>query len=701
VGKMEIEMGSTSNFKIGDIINIYNVTNPDIYNVLIGSETEVGVNVEVLKVIAPSGVDNQKVIVDFDTTLSLTQETTGYSRLVYNRLVRYIGEINGVSNVQEANRSYTEVYAHIPDHTGETPDILFRTLSDANYKPGINFPILPSQFQPQILGAEIFSSPIVSQSQNYPGSYYGQFDTLDFTYTIANGDELRRSGAYYGISGNINNYTVNGSTIDGVVLDFDRTHYVKMNIPNRVVSNFDQFNALEVNNEPPKDFEFNAILWYYTVEDSAGNSAENLYGITFLDNPENNVIVEEDGIRFPAIKKLVANGQQDGTSYAYNLKLNFNIINDNPVEAYNPESINSLFSMNLFNSAMSKLSSINDSFLNIIAENTFIRDEIANLKSLLYTQTDLNTINAKINNLETLLRLYSTMQISSSTTIEATMIPSNPPQILLNNIDTNYHTINNIKTTELYNSQGIIVNTVVVPINKNLLININNDDNISFEFENNDKLTVVLDKDLVLNQVIDINISATTDASENKKLDIYMNTTAGSVEGANALIIGSIDLPVYYNANTQLPNSAYIWDDFSFDIDFTQSIYLQSENKLRIPINGSTYIIENSINSGDTLKLNNLFLLDGTSIYNFSGQYVIDLVDGGTSSYITIDISSNVDFVTMYESQSFPCVLHSNTFSLLCNRPYFSLNKGENIKIIRVSNSNVLNDRYKIIRSKM
>jgi hypothetical protein len=69
-------------------------------------------------------------------------------------LVQYIGEINGVSNVQEANRSYTEVYAHVPDHTGQTPDILFRTMTDVNYKPNLTFPIIPSQYQPEIIGAE-------------------------------------------------------------------------------------------------------------------------------------------------------------------------------------------------------------------------------------------------------------------------------------------------------------------------------------------------------------------------------------------------------------------------------------------------------------------------------------------------------------------------------------------------------------------
>jgi hypothetical protein len=194
------------------------------------------------------------------------------------------------------------------------------------------------------MGAELFNSPIVSDPQNYPGSYFGQFDTLDFTYTTETGDELRRSGDYFGVSGDINNPVVDGSTLDGLSMNFNTSHYVKMNIPNRIITNFDQFNALEVNNEPPQDFEFNAILWYYTVEDSNGNSTTNLYGISFLDNPDNNLVDVEVGLRFPTIKKLVANGEQDGTSYSFNLNLNFNIVNENPVDAYNPEAINSLFS---------------------------------------------------------------------------------------------------------------------------------------------------------------------------------------------------------------------------------------------------------------------------------------------------------------------------------------------------------------------
>ena len=699
LNKLEIEFNGQTNFKVGDIINIYNVSNADIKindqgTNLTGIETEIGINLEVIHVIPTGATQGQRVVVDADTVLSSEVEESGFARLVYNKLVKYIGEINGVSNVQEANRNYTEVYAHIPDHTGMTPDILFRTNVDPNYKPNLTFPIIPSQYQPEILGAQFFNSPIVNTPQNYPGSYFGQFDTLDFTYKTSTGDELRRSGDYYGVKGDINNPIVDGSTIDGVTLDFNTAHYVKMNIPNRIVTNFDQFNALEIDSQPPKDFEFNAILWYYTVEDNNGNTATNLYGISFVDNPNNNPVESEFKLRFPTIKKLVANGEQDGTSYAFNLNLNFNIINENPVDPFNPEAINSLFSMNLFNNAMSKLSSTNDSFLNIISEQSFLREEITNIKGLVYTQTDLNVINTRIRNLEQLLRLYSTNQIVSSDTIEAINIPGSPPSVQLNNIDTTYGSVINYNTSEMFTAQGIVPINIPVIESRSILLNIKNDDDIDFQLPNNDKLTILLDKDLRLRQTLEVLITGSENSSQNKKLDIFMISDAGSTDGEQSeiLLMGDIDLPVFYNSNFDLPNSAFLWSDFKFNIDFNREITVTQNDRLSLYLSEDDSIISNSIKVGDTLYLNNLFI--GTqSVIDYSGQYRVDLV---SDNEVIFDMSSNSVFVSDYNQQSLPLEIHSASETQLSNLPYISLNKGKNIKVTRVSNSSVLSERYSI-----
>jgi hypothetical protein len=592
-GQLQIEFNGTTNFRIGDIVNIYNTSSN-------------GINVKVKTIIPPDGTLGQ--LVTFDT--DYTDQYTGEAKLVYNRLVQYIGEVNGISNVQEANRSYTEVYAHIPDHTGQTPDILFRTMQDVNYKPNLSFPIIASQYQAEIMGAgenQGFSSPIVNSPLNYPGSYLGQFDTLDWTYETAGGDSIRRSGAYYGVSGDTNTPIVNGNTIDGITMDFNSTHYVKMNILGRNLTNFDQFNALSVNNLPPSDFEFNAILWYYTVEDSAGNQKSNLYGISFLDNPDNNVIEEERGLRFPSYKKFVTNGNQDGTSFAFSLNLNFNIINENPVDTYNPEAINSMFSMNLFNQSMSRLSSTNDSFLNLIAEQGVVRDEINAIKGLIYTQTDLATINSKIQNLENLLRLYSTNQLVSTDTIEVSTVTGTPPTIRLNTINTTYERVYVYNATDMYNTQGVIPANLSVPNNRDFLVNFTNNDEVELSFTASN-LTFLLDRDLYYRQSVDFAIEGGQFASQNKKLDIYMNSDISNTTTQNTevLIVGGIDLPVYYNTITQSPNSAYLWKDFKFNIDFTKEITLEFGNKLRVYFDMDSNIVSNSIKVGDVLTLNNL-----------------------------------------------------------------------------------------------
>lgn len=699
-GYLEIEFQSTTNFRVGDLVNINNVSLTSVESNLapFGYNVNDGLNTTVVEIIPAGVTQGQKVIFDIDTYTGnsvFTGLEIGLVNVVYNRFVQYIGEVNGLSNVQEANRSYTEVYANIPDHTGQTPDILFRTIVDENYAPNLTFPIIPSQYQPEILGAELFNSPIVSTPQNYPGSYFAQFDTANYTYETETGDSLRRTGRYFGVTGDINNPIINGSTLDGLTIDFNTSHYVKMNLPRRAITNFDQFNAQTVNNNPPVDFEFNAILWYYTVEGPDGNSRQNLYGISFFDNPQNNPVSDEIGLRFPVYKKLVSNGQQDGTAYSFSLNLNFNIINDNTVDAYNPQAINSLFSMNLFNESMRRLASVNDSFLNIVAENQFLRDEIQNLKSLLYTQTDINVLNQKITQVESLLRLYATNQVVDSDTISVSQIPGNPPRFSLNSIDPQYVTIDTYLTSNLWNPEGAIPLNLGVPENKNFMVQILNNDEVDFTLPNEERLTLILNRDLYLRQSVDFLITGTDRSSQNKKLDIFMVSDVNTLP-TETLILGEIDLPVFYNTNTQLQNSAYRWKNFSFGIDTTQNINLLQNNLLEVPFTGNTLVLNNSIKSGDVFQLNDLFV--GTaSVFDFSGQYTVDsLVGGIQSQYVRFDISSNNNFVAFAASQSLPLTIHSPSNSLLSNNPYFSLNKGKRVRLTRVSNSSILSDRYYI-----
>jgi len=687
---LQIEFSSLTNYRVGDTILLNDISNGTTsLQILNGTQHKISYLID------PGLTAGQIAVIDVSPySDGFQSETTGKSTLVYNKLVQYIGEVNGVNNVQASNRSYTEVYASVADNTGQTPDILFRTKVDNNYKPGMTYPILPSQYQPEILGAELFNSPIVNTPQNYPGNYYGQFDTIDYTYTTKDGDSIRRSGDYYGIQGDINTPIIDGGTIDGITLDFDTSHYVKMNINNRELTNFDQFNGLEVNNLPPKDFEFNAILWYYTVEDINGNSATNLYGISFLDNPDNNPITSEIGLKLPVFKKLAANDNQDGTSYQFSLNLNYNIINENPQDSYNPDAINSLFSMNLFNEAMRRLSNINDSFLTILSEQSDLKLQLSNVKQLIYTQTDFATINKKISNLESLLKLYQYNQIVTSETIEVTSDSSNPPKIKLNNQDFNYSRIDNINTTDLYNMSGIIPMNLSVPKNKNFLIRVINNDETIMSLPNNDKLTILLDSDLDYKQSFDIIIDSTDSATQNKKLEIFINYNSG-ISGQLPVItnlIPNLDLPIYYNSYLQTTNSAKNWNKFDFNIDLNNNLILNLTGTLTIPISGATQtIFNNSIKKGDTLLIQD-FIIGTSSIIDFSGQYTIDSVSTIDTS-INLDITNN-PIIVSYINSNGETILNP----ILANKPYVSLNKGHKYKITRVSSDEMssFSNRYLI-----
>ena len=712
---LEIEFEGTTNFRVGDIIELSDLSN----STLVSEFGTSGSRLTVEYLIPATPTDGQKIGVSGNYgggnvwTYGAQSETTGGAKLVYNRLVQYIGEVNGISNVNQSNRSYTEVYAHVPDHTGKTPDILFRTSYDENYEPNLSYPILPSQYQPEICGAANagvlnFNNPIVSTPANYPGNFYGQFDTVDFTYETSSGDVIRRSGDYYGISGDIDNTVVNGDTIDGLMVDFDTTHYVKMNILGREVSNFDQFNALEVNNEPPQDFDFNAILWYYTVQDSTGSSRTNLYGISFVDNPDNNPVTDEIGLRIPTFKKLAANDVQDGTSYAFSLNLSFNIINENPQDTFNPEAINSLFNFNLFNEAMRRLSNVNESFLAILSNQNALVDEIQNMKGLLYSQTDFRNINAKIANLENLLLLYSTTQLQPSDSISVDLEQAfNPPRVVLRTRDTNYSSSYTILTTSLYNTSGFVPYYVPVPENKNFLIYIKNDDITNFTLPDDERLTVIINGDLSFKQSVDIILDADLTATQNKKLDIYINYRYGSSTNlpVETPVRENIDLPIFYNDVTQLPNSAYNWSKINFDIDLDKTIQLNTGGILEVPLKESGNLVYNSFKIGDTLQLKD-FSIGTSSQLDFSGQYKIDTV-GVTNSYLYLDVNSNQSLINYGASSSnitsggLPLPFNSTASSssyLLSNKPYLNLNKGIKWRITRVdeADNTGLTERYLI-----
>lgn len=301
----------------------------------------------------------------------------------------------------------------------------------------------------------------------------------------------------------------------------------------------------------------------------------------------------------------------------------------------------------------------------------------------------------------------------SSDTIEVELDSSvSPPVIKHNSIDRSYISTNMYKTSQMFSSSGVIPVQINPPKYKDFLIQIENNDEVEFELDG--KLKLILNSDLEIRQSVDILISGSDLSSQNKKLDIYITTinpnanviedeeelTTTSSDGSTeftdvhpieTLLIGDIDLPVFYNLNTSQPNSAKSWKNFNFDIDFDEDIILLPNNTLQISLSGNDNIIINSIKEGDALVLNNFFV-GTTSVFDFSGQYFVTSV---SNSEITLDVSINEDFVS-YGTGLLPLTLHNISSTQLSNSPFISLNKGLWVRVTRISSSDQvpINQKY-------
>ena len=638
LGYAVVTIDSYAKYRIGD-------------NILFsGSTTPVELSGISCKITDISFPTNQTIITLANTLTPsnfTTVDTICY--LNYHRLVQYIGEVQATSKVQSSQQTFTEFTAMIPAHVGLTPTILFETQTNTNYYPGLQIPILDEQIQDEIIGSENLSSPIRTDPNNYPGSYFGYFDTYDKTYKMSSGDPIRYSGDYFGVL-KLNNIGLaaddsfefledfNDSNIDGLCLDFNLKHYFKAQTASSSVSYFDEFNSISINGDPPEDFDFNAILWYYQVHDHTTDKVySNLYGIEFLDNPDNDFGSDNDR-EIALTRKLVTNSYQDGYSYIYNLNLDFKVDNDMLPLRYDPTSIYDIFGFDLYNKVMNNYVLLTEQFSTIINEFIKINEDIVKLKSLIYSQTDVTEIKNRLKNMEDLLKLYQTNQFVDSDTVKISIdYTKNYPALSLNAVNVDYSEIYNIYSTDIANyniansGQTSVTSTlsqlIVVPNTGKFLVNIFN----NMVVDNGDLvLQLSFDKDLAFKQSVDI-ILRPDIAQFSNKLDINIMFNDGTPNTkSEKLLIGSLDLPVdVASYNSIIPTAS----------TFNSSYYMKLETYIDRLTTGGTW--DSSLGTGTTIDLKqdlfyigdwiyieDLYLESGGTFYDYSGLYKIDHIIG-------------------------------------------------------------------------
>ena len=625
-----------------------------------------------------------------------TQEETDNPNLTvklsYNRLVQYVGEINMKSDVKTSRKDVTEIMAYIPHQAGLTPTVLFTSRFDSNYYPGLELPILPAQIQTEILGAENLDSPIRKNPSDYPGLFYGQFDNTNKTYESSTGDKLRYSGEYFGINLNNNiglsdeNYVeslenFDSTYLDGINIDFDLNHYLKMSITDKQVGfNFDEFNQLVIDSVQPQSFEYNAILWYYEVDGDTTdtNTYTNLYGITFLNNPDNNLT---DSTLIETYKKLVSNDEHDGLSYIHTLNIMTSVDNDLSSMSFDPLTINNNYGFEIYQNVMTNLAKLNESYINIITSFLTMNTELNNVKSLIYTQTDIDTIKSKLKNMEDLLKLYSKYQFVESDTVSITTNYADTyPTLAFNVKSTEYSSIYNITSSDIFNyyiSNGSSYKLAVPDSNK-MFVNITNDDVTDYS-----SLSVVFDSDLTYKQTAEVLIS-TNEGYFPTKLDFYINYYDSNVGYPQYTIVDNLNVYLPTDIGNNLSTNKIYNKVHYNNSTISQVINLvESTGTDVVPYTLFYTANQNCFGSNEyeeVVYIDNLYLRDSSgNVSNSSGLYTNGKTD--------------VDFNQAY----FKVSLNTSNLTVV-STPVAYLVKSIKINITRIDDTDTssISDRYLI-----
>lgn len=388
----------------------------------------------------------------------------------YQRVIKYIGEIEMNNTVNHPNNTYTEIYIHIPSESGAFPYTLFKTTADANYSPGMVFTqtsdyILgrdPSTVHPSGLSTfALFDSKYTSMSASLSGILY-KFDDSTSTWTPSQWwFNVPKENSYF-LESNFNDASndklkiSNGSKtveflrsrLDGITLDFNLTDYALIN------NNFNSFQEFGMSGLTTH-FEFNTILVYYDVIDkNTGNKETNLYGVLFLDSVQD---TSGGGGTIARFKKFKANTITGDNGNAYSLKLNFKFdISNEEVSVISFVNEYNTLSMNLFLDVLNNSIKVNYTLEDFIFQIENIKQKLDEIEPFALQYPELNT---KLNDLKT--------QIENNLTIFSDL--DNLKSLILKNYQEILNIYNNKTSIEMsYNLD------VIQPLNGINIIRDNN-----------------------------------------------------------------------------------------------------------------------------------------------------------------------------------------------------------------------------------
>lgn len=342
------------------------------------------------------------------------QETIDASgNYIYERVVKYIGNINVINSVKSTDNSYSEVYMHVPTSHGSTKDVLFTAYSDENYHPGMVMKQSGNTLYGRSASTEAVDEHIQARAQydslesfSQSGCAHWKLNTSDSTwYQIGAGDgeeyewwysnpdaytyrteedgfddpsdDIFAIGDDPNDDSNVDNVKFRRSRLDGISLEFNKDAYYKIK-SNPAITTFGEYNA----SSNAESFSFNTILIYYDVYnvDNPDDFETNLFGVLFLDAVTTGVdsgVIESLTKRKPSVAL-----QQNGNAYAFKLNIKLDLTSqDSGVEV----SINdyNTYSLHLYVNALTEMRKNSLLLEQHIAKYRDLEDDIDKLESII------------------------------------------------------------------------------------------------------------------------------------------------------------------------------------------------------------------------------------------------------------------------------------------------------------------------------
>jgi len=378
----------------------------------------------------------------FDTSAGTywKEENDTDSSSGYNSIVKCIGQISAGSVRTNTFGTYNETYVLVPTSFGQTP-VYFKQLIDDNYHHGMS--ILNGNTN--ILGRETYLQPHpdgldykayydLADSSTAVGANAMKYDNSVGSYTTgwwwtAEGLPLTSDNNYYTdtdayLSSGIYNVKLKYDTVD---IEFLRSKVDCLAIEydiNKLKSIFKDtdsnfsFDSLAIKYAEDDQFDFNAVLIYYSVYNKALDTilATNLLGVLFLDAPSGNTSdypISE--ISIPSITKLQSGPSGFGTSYSFRLNVKSDYMLDDTAAIIVDNASSSQLviddftqvfdslskTLAILNGQTGTLSYITEQYLDITSNQTNLINQVASLTTVV------NNVTKEIQGTENVITMFS------------------------------------------------------------------------------------------------------------------------------------------------------------------------------------------------------------------------------------------------------------------------------------------------------